>query len=168
MQFRVGDLVCQNVEFEILVRYADIMRLSRERNNNCAMIFTEFPSQLLVIADDEDRLILKAHVPEKCPDTILSLFDHLKKLLLVPCIISVDVNVRSDFRKYRSVRNGRQIAELGKLKIATTPAASMSNIVINSKTLFFFAFISSYPAKSNLHQQGIDYSHIVILLSDFL
>ena len=116
MQFRVGDLVCQNVEFEILVRYADIMRLSRERKNNCAVILAEFPRQILIVTDDEDRLILKEHFPEKCSDTILSLFDHLKKLLPIPCIIPVDVNVRSDFRKCRSVRNGRQIAELGKLK----------------------------------------------------
>ena len=92
------------------------MRLSRERKNNCAVIFAEFLSQLLVVTDDEDRLILKEHVPEKCPDTILSLFNHLKKLLTIPCIIPVDVNVRCDSRKCRSVRNGRQISELGKLK----------------------------------------------------
>ena len=41
-------------------------------------------------------------------------------------------------------------------------------MVINKKSLFFFALISSYPAKPNLHQQGVDYSHIVVLLLDFL
>ena len=99
MQFRMGDLVRQDVEFEILVRNTDIVRFRREIKDDRAVILTELPSQLCVITDDEERLILKEHFPEKCSDTILSLFDHLKKLLLVPCIISVDVNVRSDFRK---------------------------------------------------------------------
>ena len=116
MQFRMSDLVCQNVEFEILVRNTDIVRFGGKIKDDSAVIFAKLPRQFIVVTDDEDRLILKAHVPEKCPDTILGLFDHLKKLLLVPCIISVDVNVRSDFRKRRSVRNGRQIAGLGKLK----------------------------------------------------
>ena len=80
------------------------------------MIFSEFPGQLPVITDDEGRLILKMQITEKCPDTILGLFDHLKKLFPIPCIISVDIDVRSDFRKSWSVRNGLQIAESGKLK----------------------------------------------------
>ena len=49
----MGDLMCQNVEFEILFRYTDVMRLSRERNDNSAVIFPEFPGQLFVITDDE-------------------------------------------------------------------------------------------------------------------
>ena len=112
----MGDLVCQNVEFEILVRYTNVICLDGERNDNSAVIFSEFPGQLPVITDDEGRLILKMQITEKCPDTILGLFDHLKKLLPISCIISVDVNVRSDFRKCRSIRDSRQIAELGKLK----------------------------------------------------
>ena len=40
--------------------------------DDSAVIFAKLPGQLLIITDDEDRLILKAHVPEKCPDTILS------------------------------------------------------------------------------------------------
>ena len=79
------------------------MRLSRERKNNCSVIFAEFPNQLLIVTDDEDRLILKEHVPEKCPDTILSLFNHLKKLLPIPCIIPVDVNART-FEKEKLIR----------------------------------------------------------------
>ena len=62
MQFRMSDLVCQNVEFEILVRYTNVICLDGERNDNSAVIFSEFPGQLPVITDDEGRLILKMQI----------------------------------------------------------------------------------------------------------
>ena len=85
----MGDLVCQNVEFEILVRYTYVICLDGERNDNSAVIFSEFPGQLPVITDDEGRLILKMQITEKCPDTILGLFDSSALMLQsgVNCVI---------------------------------------------------------------------------------